>query len=220
MFIPDISCFYIHIPKTAGTTVVNILFDYLNKEYAVKDILLRHNNLTQCQKYCDQNNIDYPKVIFTTIRNRYSQIQSTYRWLVSRTKDHKTYSKEEYSFEDYLKNVELIISKNETEQFQKKNHFYYDRAGFLIADHRHIAFLDYWTNNNPNVIYLFTESLLDDFNKKVAPLLNIASRNKLNLFNFNEHHKRFNFKASEICLIQRIYGDEIEKFNFKIPKNI
>ena len=215
MFIPSKSLFYIHIPKSGGTTISSIFGFNVHGNASHEKTLLRHKNLKQCFDYCKKNNIAKPNIIFTTIRNRFDILQSSYRWMIYKSPNHNTRSESDYSFLNYLQNIKIVLTEPSHEFEIRKNHFFYDKEGFFVADFRMIAPIEWWTDGHKDVLFVRTEKIEEDFNQKIAHLVGMEDV-KINIKNANSIKPR-PFKPEEVKAISEIYGEEIKRFGFKLP---
>ena len=158
MFIPELSLFFLHVPKMGGTSISKIFNRTAHGINETKTTFLRHKNLKECQNYCSSKGIKFPEIVFIVLRNRYEQIYSSRRWyFLSKHPPFKIYSEDEYPFNKYLSNIKLIHSCSSLSDcdLKKVGPCIVDKKDYFIADYRHIAKIDWWTNNDPNVIKVF-----------------------------------------------------------------
>ena len=158
-----------------GTSIESIFRRSHHEKDGFTRPLLRHQTLTQCHRYCQENASKKPSIVFIVLRNRYDQLLSSWRWLcrdIKHDNGPKRYTMKEYSFTQYLKNIKLIHSKASLDEcsFHQSGTYILNLDGYIVANYRPIAFIDYWTNSDPNVIELQLSSIGDDFNAKIAPL--------------------------------------------------
>ena len=91
-----------------------------------------------------------------------------------------------------------------------------DKKEYIIADYRHIAKIDWWTNNDPNVIKLRLSNIQEDFNNKIRPL--IKSRyEEIPHLNENKKIKKNIITPEQFKIIEEIYGDEISEYSYSRP---
>ena len=204
-----------------GTSIESLFKRNASGTNGFQKTVLRHANLSQCHKYCHENKIENPSTVFIVLRNRYEQLFSSWRWLCRKKKDligPKTYTTEEYTFSHYIKNLKLIHSRSTLHNcdFHESGTYVFDKNNYAIANIRPIAKINYWTNNDPNVIKLRLSAISDDFNSKVAPLINFPCQEIPHL-NKNKKINNFSLRNEDISIIEDIYGEEISAYEYSVP---
>ena len=159
-----------------------------------------------------------PNIIFANIRNRFTQLNSSWRWHLTDYKNFDKYSDhKEYTFEEFLINIQKIITGKNCHDLRKEDNkpYVFNEKGQFVLDYRHIAPLQWWTSGDPNVIFLRLENLQEDWDRKIAPLLPEKWSNEpLTFQNKNNQLKSTPINATEIDLINQIYKEEIDLFDW------
>lgn len=192
---------FIHINKTGGTTISNIL-----QEYDQSAQVMTHRFLYPTKKYrsvtnresatCVINDNLYEYKIITCIRNPWSRILSCYKYRQSR----KTIDTVNVPFEDWLLNRDIYKSYKTPECWIKFNQ------------------LD-WVSTDKNVYnnctFMKFESIEEETTRMVNETLNINIKNipHKNKTTHLPYHKYYTGKT--IDYVGNLYKKDIETFNFR-----
>lgn len=188
---------YLHIPKTAGTSLTAVFNNKVNwkklyNDYLVgydkkKGLYTQHLSLKQIQTVYNKNVDDY--YVFCFVRNPWEKILSTFTYF---------HSKKNYSVED-IKNKHLMNFLN-TPKWADPAH-----------KKTQVSFLESATEKQVDFIGRF-ESLEKDF-KIVCDKLKIEY--KLPSLNKSKHTHYSNYYTPETKkIIEDVYGEDIEKFKY------
>lgn len=195
MILYDERLFFVHIPKTAGTTIEVSL----NK----KDILWgRHYSVKDFIEGNRQENLE-DWTIFTVVRNPWDRIHSAYQFK-NRFK--------ELTFSQFIQHT-----KNYFEAKSKGEIYYLDNRTVhpFPFPHRLVETLDWWTNGLHNVNYVLRFETL----KKDAELFYKSTGFKIDTSLKEQHNPnrspyREAYTAKERKIVESIYGEEIETFKY------
>ena len=191
---------YVHIPKTGGTTIQQVLN---NDPNSVCDTLLGHVSLKSIKKVLDED--DYNEHIsFTTVRNPWDLYVSNYHYLKQRNTKDSDFKKEykileKNSFTDFIKfihdNRDSLIFNDEdkTPKWQQLLEWSYDGE-------KHV---DY---------FIKLEELSEKKLKEVG--LNISyTHTKTNVSQHNHYSIYYNNET--IDMVRDMHKDDIKYFNYK-----
>ena len=203
-------CIFIHIPKTAGTSIESLLKDDLISG-TTHELLNYHSRFNYFN--------DYYK--FTFVRNTYERVYSVYSYYSSGgNKQHPKTIKQwighiykKLTVKDYYTDVEVSkMMPNNFKEFcikylKEKKPFY--RKNALISQYKYILH-----NDKIGVDFIgFFENLENDFNK-VKCHLNISKKlPHLRASKVKKHYSSY-YDPISIKIVSDYYYDEIKYFNF------
>ena len=177
---------FIHIPKTAGSSITNFLikkFGYKINVFSTKDKTLNiHDTLFQLEKI---NNIDEKTFIFSVCRNPYRRIYSYYKYFIK-----EKLICQSLSFYSYLKEIDNMKLKNLRQDC-------YNQGWWLITK-----------NNYFNKKIYYFENLKEfekDFNCKLE---------NLNTSNFNKNLYIQEYTKDCQKLVLDIFYDDFLTFDY------
>lgn len=199
---------FIHIPKTAGTSI-EIIGELKGQKWGIKDTDTGYNKRhSLLPKHISCKNItDYDW--FTVIRNPYTRIISTLNWvhkryIQGRLKNHRFIKYYSELYKGYLQDKKILLNKylfialNNLDP--KGGHF---TPQYLYIDYDITLHILKFEN-----LDIEFQNLMKKYN------LNIKLNKKLNIsshfFNFNDLSKE------SILLINKIYYNDFKLFNYKI----
>lgn len=236
--------YFIHIPKTAGTTIANIFNEYLNMDVGIllfdkkrlkkknlKDkyrflkISNHHIPINYFDKYYLKNIIDNNK-IFVIVRNPYDRIISVFKFWIKFILNNK--SNEDKNIKKLIKKINLMynsleINKNNLNYFIGKalsdNKYKYSLDGHILPMYLYVfVSINGKLNKIPNYILKY-ENLNDDFNKfKNENNLNIPDNiiNKIFLNKSNNFDiTKKDLNEKSIKLIKNYYKLDFKYFNYE-----
>ena len=189
MKIEKLKCHFIHIPKTAGTSI----FRFLNRYCSDEEKLMYNKNPHAVQ------NISENLFKFCFVRNPWDRFISSYFYfkeygqgfgydthtgeIINRFKD----------FDDFVLNFTSVQTEFRCPHFKNQTH---------------------WIRGN-NIDFIGrVENLENDFNY-VCNVIGIGESNlpRRNASSHNQYHEYFNRRTKE--MVRELYEDDIETFNYK-----
>jgi len=183
-------CLFIHITKTAGTSIAQSLFGYLPYHYTAIDYRVIYGRKT-FDRYFK----------FAFVRNPWDRLYSAYRYLKAggwNEKDREWSAANLSSFSDFNDFVKRWLSKDNISKhihFRPQYHFVCDRKGKLLIDE----------------LYYF-ETLLEDFNQ-ASKQLNINA--EIGHYNTNLGESYLNAYDDEARdIVADMYREDIELFGY------
>lgn len=191
---------YVHIPKTGGTTIEQVLN---NDPNSVCDNLLGHVSLKSIKKVLDED--DYNEHIsFTTVRNPWDLYVSNYHYLKQRNQNDSDFKKEygileSDSFTDFIKfihdNRDSLIFNDEdkTPKWQQLLEWSYDGE-------KHV---DY---------FIKLEELSEKKLREVG--LNISYTHTKTNVSQHDHYSVY-YNNETIDMVRDMHKDDIKYFNYK-----
>ena len=234
--------YFIHIPKTAGTSMEHIFYEkkgcigscFFNKLHK-KDILnnTMYNNVSlwhiplQYFKQSFINNIISNYTIFTIVRNPYERIISDFKFWIQFYDARQNIRRKLKHNEKYLLNqIEKIYDNNFVMDANNLNQFINsilkNNKYMTQLDGHHIPMYYYLTNNDNNIMsnvhILKHENLNDDFNDFIRKNnlqipSNVARDYKTNVSKNTLSVQNINDK--NVKLINKIYKKDFALFNYE-----
>lgn len=192
---------FIHIQKTAGTSVTNSL----NKIEETKQLYYPHSmiNILNVRNY--QN---YFKFCF--VRNPFDRLLSWYNMIINKGV-HNDWSdyllKNSDNFSEFLNLTEIIIEKNPLESM------------YEIEYPKSISFnqLDYISDNNGNILVDFIgrfEIINEDYNK-IMEKINVKDLPLPHLNKFDHKDYRNYYTDKDVEKVYEMYKRDIEYFGYE-----
>ena len=204
---------FIHIPKTAGVTIYEILSKYTEARFKppVNRLGWNHENLQQISTALHKDyNVDASSLFkFTFVRNPWDRILSLYHFYNNQTKDHPFYSADKpqvdyihdnhISFLDFCKHV-----ANDEEIFARKPHVK--------------PYIDYYMLPEYNYDFVGrVETLQQDFNticdKIGIPKQKLPHKNKTKHKHYTEY-----YDDETRAIVAEKYAKDIEYFEYGFEK--
>lgn len=200
---------FIHITKTAGTTIENI---GLKKKYLFGsyDSELGFNKRHCLLPTIIPKDIKYLYHYFTIVRNPYTRIISEIGWVYKRFKENNFKHNYVKLFKNYFNQENIINSINTYLEYILNN------VDLKYGDHFTPQY-KYFEDTKMYINIIKFENLKQEFNdlmKKYKMDLTITNQN----YNFNKY-KIFNFQhisKKNIQLINKIYKKDFEMFNYNL----
>lgn len=200
MIIHSNKLIFLHIPKTGGTSIENMLcpkplnpfvfnkywmFGLVDNQYS------QHFNYTNIQKYCNTDISDY--FIFAVVRNTWDRLVSAYKYLY-----------ENLDFEKFITNKCIALQQKrltQTDHFNTQMAFIKNEAGKIV----------------PDFIGRF-ENLQTDFDYMCD--INHLKKKKLYTINKSNNKKHYSLYYTDKTrdLVNETYREEIEFFDFKFQQ--
>jgi hypothetical protein len=191
---------FIHIQKTAGTSITNSLYNLPETENL-------HHSHSMINLLVDDEYEDYFKFCF--VRNPFDRLISWYNMILQKG-FHNDWSKyileNSTNFSEFLELTDIVIERNPLELQSQ------------VGYPKSISFnqLDYISDNLGNIQCDFIgrfENINDDFNI-LSQMLNIKLElNHLNKFKHN-HYKDY-YNQIDLEKVSNLYKRDIEYFNYK-----
>lgn len=186
---------FVHIPKCAGTTIIKSFQKQWDSD--IDD----HQTMDELSLYLNENE-DYFK--FVVIRNPWERIASLYSYFeIQKSKRVFKDLKDKYQTDTFEKFVlKLPILKQ----------LYKPKTTFMSMS-------EYIGNHNYNMIIDTSE--LDSKMFDIYTKFNKELRNKVRRFNVSENTMKHmqSYTPEMIEMVAKVYKDDIERFNYKFPKN-
>jgi len=231
MYLRDKNIFYVHIPRSGGSSV-EVAFGLKPPH----EVVHRHKSISQFLQA--ENDISISDLtVFTTARNIFSRLESTfkYRDVIAKTYGVKTAN---ISFDDYVDYIyEFFVGKSEycfyknpacdkeafhfsskTEQNRYGNYFKGDKDGFIF-NASHVRPLENWLGDfKESTIFIDFKNYKKDFNDKIIRGLGFDFVSQLTHYNETPPWANQNLILSEEskAKVYEIYNWEIEKFQFNL----
>jgi hypothetical protein len=202
---------FIHIPKTAGTSVLNVLepkfnWNQLHPEKwvpLVKEHLgVRHDPLFLLEKINDLN--DYYK--FCVVRNPYLRAFSLYKHYMHRAgKENRHHRKVYKNYVEFLKDILIIKDVYDPEVFFRQ------RPRFHEFMHQTQTFYIKNSKNEIGVDKIYHHEKIKQFESDFAVKLPILNAR---IYVAGEYYKENTVEA--IDLVQKIYYEDFVNFNYSL----
>lgn len=190
MILFDDRLFFIHIPKTAGTTVE----ESLNNSERICGRHMSHRDFIDTNKNIDRDQWTF----FTVVRNPWDRIHSTYQF-------NKRFSN--ISFPEFVKHI-----RNYFDAMSKGEIYYIDQK---IFPYRVVQTFNWWTGGIQNLDHVIRfESLRKDvqiFYESTGYNIDLSVKHQ---FNPNRTPYKEAYSTKEKKIIELIYGEEIELFKY------
>lgn len=201
MIIHKLKLIFVHIPKTGGSTISNILVPninihdekYMEYLYGIKNNkALQHLSIIEIKKIV-KNTDDYYK--FSIVRNPYDRLVSEYYWCQIKNIGNKSGQK----FDDFLNYIIDIFKNNKFDTNIYTDHFI-PQYKFLYDDNILKVDKIFKFENFNNVLQFLKEKY--DINTNFYKHLKVHNGNKLNL---TQNQKN---------IIYNLYKKDFELFNY------
>ena len=183
-------CIFIHITKTAGTSVAKSLFNYLPYHYTAIDYRVIYGKKT-FDKYFK----------FAFVRNPWDRIYSAYRYLKSGgwNDEDKLWSENNLSeFDDFNQFVEGWLNRQNI-----KKHIHFTPQYQFVCDGKDRLLIDYLA---------YFETINDDFTK-IARYLNIDTN--IGHHNANPAESYLNiYSEKSHAIVAEVYSRDISMFGY------
>lgn len=193
MILFDDRLFFIHIPKTAGTTIEKSL----NNSEHLWGRHMSYGDFIDANKNIDRDQWTF----FTVVRNPWDRIHSTYQF-------RKRFA--DISFPEFIEHISNsfdTISKGET--------YYINQKTSIPFPHRLVQTFNWWTGGIENLNYIIRfESLRKDVQKFCESTGYNIDLSVKHQFNSNRTPYKEAYSAKERKIIELIYGEEIELFKY------
>ena len=191
MILFDDRLFFIHIPKTAGTTIE----ESLNNSERICGRHMTYGDFIDANKNIDRDQWTF----FTVVRNPWDRIHSTYQF-------NKRFSDISFpEFVEHISNYFDAMSKGETYYINQKKIFPY----------RLVQTFNWWTGGIQNLNHVIRfESLRKDvqnFYESTGYNIDLSVKHQ---FNPNRTPYKEAYSTKERKIIELIYGEEIELFKY------
>ena len=212
------SLFFIHIPKTAGTSIEEVLLKYnykVGRRYFLSSGSLYQEHFNKYkiplwhippQHFNENNNPYNNKTLFTVVRNPYTRIISEYRWY------HGFKLKQKLTVD---KLNEWIVSLSSYDI----NTNYRINVGHLIPQHIFVQKCDILSKNilkYENNLDEQLNFLIEDLNLKNIQHKCISLGNENNVDDTLPRFRVEDLNIKSINIINKIYKEDFIKFNYKI----
>ena len=154
--------FFIHIPKTGGTSIETA------HGYTPKTTPMRHQNARSLL-----NALSPPEHFFVVKRNIFDRLKSTY-WHFHRTPMYiGDRTPEDFTFEEYIQGIRRFFERDNV--VLKHHRLYFNEARqTAVASLRHIQPLNWWTRGIEDPIVLRFETLNADYERYVKPITGLS----------------------------------------------
>lgn len=199
MILQDQKVFFIHIPKTAGTTVEKSL----NKE---EWLTARHYTYEQFLS-TGRKKQDY--TIFTIVRNPFARIYSVFQW-INYLRDVKGKPFAKLDFKSYIREIEKYFKEGE----RGKPHYVNGTLYFIPGM---IETFNWWTGGIENVDHVLKfENLAEDcktFKEKTGLDIDLSIHENKNPYS---EDYRFFYTDDLKRKIGKLYLEEKLMFNYKL----
>lgn len=197
---------YIHIPKTAGTSIEKVLFpEYVYDESPNREIIngwdtshgwLNHLTFCEFKKILPNLNISQYS-IFTTVRNPWDRLVSEFLWKSSTTTLNISFTE--------------FVSCLYTKKYKHIQSFYKSPIAFLQHIKTQSSYLP--DGNNINITIIKFENLKNEFTKfclnQNLPVITIPKTRTSNHLNYKEYYNQ-----ETISMVEELYKVDINKFNY------
>lgn len=202
MIINKLKLIFVHIPKTGGSTISNILVPninihdnkYINYLYGLKnDRSLQHLSITKIKELV-KNTDEYYK--FSIVRNPYDRLVSEYYWCQIKNVGYKSGQ----TFDDFL-NYVINIFKN--------NKFYMN----IYTDHFIPQYNFLYDNNILEVDKVFKHEYFNEIIQFLNEEYNINTNLYENLKVYKG--KKLNLNQNQKNIIYNLYKKDFELFNYQ-----
>lgn len=214
MIIEKYKILFVHIPRTGGTTIGNILNNDIYKNFLHnKTIKLEHKYYDNYKNIIGDSIREY--FVFSFVRNPYSRLFSFWRNCCDAN------PKTEYIFSCHKKNTELslyIDQPNSPTIFQKfVECLYNERNQLHLLGNTQYSMIH---KNDANFIGKYENFNIDL--KRVINLLNYHVRNKVffnqslhaNKLSKNIHEYKSYYNSNTQKLVNTIYANDFVEFNY------
>lgn len=207
MIIKDKNIIFIHIPKTAGTSVEEVFC----RTSGGMHIPFRHRTLSDIVNENDVDKNDYFK--FTIIRNIFDRILSTYYHRLGILHD-------DLSFHSYLELIKKYLDGN-LEHTSIGTKIYKDDINAQSKHHyfdiRHINKMNYWFDDSELDYIIRYENINEDW-EEIKKRFSVGDLPRTNWNPVKDYRKPYKdyYSKQDIDLVYDIYSDEIEKYDQSI----
>ena len=214
------SLFFIHIPKTAGTSIEEVLLKYnykVGRRYFLSSGSLYKELFNKYkiplwhippQHFNENNNPYNNKILFTVVRNPYTRIISEYRWWFG-FKKNIDFGKLTV---DHLNEWIGSLSSYDINKDYKIN------VGHIIPQHIFLQKCDILPKNilkYENNLDEQLNLLIEDLNLKNIQHKCISLGNENNVDNTIPRFRVEDLNMKSIAIINKIYKEDFIKFNYK-----
>lgn len=193
MILFDDRLFFVHIPKTAGTTIE----ESLNKSEHLWGRHMSYGDFIDANKTIQRNEWTF----FTVVRNPWDRIHSTYQF-------RKRFS--DITFSQFVEHI-----KNYFEHQDKGEVYCINDRTPIPFPHRLVQTFDWWTGGADNMDYILKfETIKKDaqkFYESTGYKIDLSTKHQ---FNPNRTPYKEAYTSNERKIIESIYGEEIELFKY------
>jgi hypothetical protein len=183
-------CIFVHITKTAGTSVATSLFNYLPYHYTAVDYRVIYGKKTFNQYFK-----------FAFVRNPWDRLYSAYRYLKSggwNEKDKKWAEQNLNQFDSFGSFVKQWLTK---ENIKKHRHFW--PQYLFVCDNKKRIIIDYLA---------YFETIEDDFDRLCGLLKIEAALGRHNANPGNDYRDAYDAESRN--LVAEVYSTDIELFGY------
>ena len=179
---------FIHIPKTAGTSISNFLGFFSKKHYTARQVIDKVGNLWD------------KSFKFTVVRDPYERVLSMYYEYLRVNKIPIADRGKKFSFENWVINC-----------FQEKNEDYLKWKPFFFTQKK-------WLENHSGEINMDYIARFENLEREMNLISNIIGlKGELPKLNKSSSKKEYEFHRTETTdkIIQNYFSDDFEYFGYK-----
>ena len=212
--------FFIHVPKTGGSSIERAHGYESNHNGAPREhgfVVLRHRNINELKQHLENNAEEAPKYTFTVVRNVFERIASTYRHYFRDRATPDFMTPETYSYESYIENLQRFHNNDDIE-IRNERVYLAENNDVPVANFRHLQPMDWWTEGLwGGCTFLRFETLNEDYKRHISPISGVEE-----LPHFNKAPKRIasiDAAATEFTnsVIAKIFEAEIDRHGMRAP---
>jgi hypothetical protein len=189
-------CIFLHVPKTGGSTIENILKPIsLYGPYRGNTLAPQHLIYNDIQKFIPQDKFkSYWK--FTMVRNPWDRIVSDYHW---NSRGYKTFQEFIYQIREFLSLLDPFTDKD----FKNKIKGHFLPQILYINDDVHVYRYENYSDSLKDISIRLQLKLPD-------PIPQIGKTK-------HDHYSKY-YTPELIDIVSKLYKDDIERFNYKFDR--